>query len=212
MTFYSPNLPISSTLAAGTHSYPLITLMAAAFTAAWVMGLITQRLRLSPIVGYLLAGVAIGPFTPGFVGDPSLAPQLAEIGVILLMFGVGLHFHLKDLLAVRTVAGHPDMPLGFADGTGTEARFRAQLGLAVTEDGTVFLSDTANYRVRKVVPGPTPADTEVWTIAGSGQLGTRLGHGEVADIVAPTGLTLTPDGKVLAVSDSSNNVVRIIVR
>jgi len=93
-----------TTLAAGTHSYPLITTMAAAFTAAWVMGIITQKLRLSPIVGYLLAGVAIGPFTPGFVGDPTLAPQLAEIGVILLMFGVGLHFHLKDLLAVRTVA------------------------------------------------------------------------------------------------------------
>jgi CPA2 family monovalent cation:H+ antiporter-2 len=96
--------PIIPTLAAATHSYPLITTMAAAFTAAWVMGIITQKLRLSPIVGYLLAGVAIGPFTPGFVGDPTLAPQLAEIGVILLMFGVGLHFHLKDLLAVRTVA------------------------------------------------------------------------------------------------------------
>lgn len=86
------------------HDYPLITTMAAAFAAAWVLGLITQALRLSPIVGYLLAGVAIGPFTPGFVGDPTLAPQLAEIGVILLMFGVGLHFQLKDLLAVRTVA------------------------------------------------------------------------------------------------------------
>src|SRR5688572_21104624 len=90
--------------AAATHSYPLITTMAAAFTAAWVMGLITQKLRLSPIVGYLLGGVAIGPFTPGFVGDATLAPQLAEIGVILLMFGVGLHFHLADLLAVRRVA------------------------------------------------------------------------------------------------------------
>lgn len=86
------------------HDYPLITTMAAAFAAAWVLGLITQALRLSPIVGYLLAGVVIGPFTPGFVGDPTLAPQLAEIGVILLMFGVGLHFQLKDLLAVRTVA------------------------------------------------------------------------------------------------------------
>jgi len=86
------------------HEYPLITLIAAAFTAAWVLGIITQNLRLSPIVGYLLAGVAIGPFTPGFVGDVKLAPQLAEMGVILLMFGVGLHFHLKDLMAVRRVA------------------------------------------------------------------------------------------------------------
>ncbi len=86
------------------HNIPLISLIAAAFTAAWVLGLITQSLRLSPIVGYLLAGVVIGPFTPGFVGDPTLAPQLAELGVILLMFGVGLHFHLGDLLAVRSVA------------------------------------------------------------------------------------------------------------
>ena len=86
------------------HHPPLITTIAAAFTAAWVLGLITQRLRLSPIVGYLLAGVAIGPHTPGFVGDASLAPQLAELGVILLMFGVGLHFHLDHLLAVRNVA------------------------------------------------------------------------------------------------------------
>src|SRR6478672_1874859 len=86
------------------HDLPLITTIAAAFTTAWVLGLITQRLRLSPIVGYLLAGIVIGPHTPGFVGDVHLATQLAEVGVILLMFGVGLHFHLKDLLAVRKVA------------------------------------------------------------------------------------------------------------
>ncbi|MCC7408913.1 MAG: cation:proton antiporter [Phycisphaeraceae bacterium] len=86
------------------HDLPLITTIAAAFTAAWVLGIITQKLRLSPIVGYLLAGVVIGPHTPGFVGDAGLAAQLAEIGVILLMFGVGLHFHLHDLLAVRNVA------------------------------------------------------------------------------------------------------------
>lgn len=86
------------------HDLPLITTIAAAFTAAWVLGLLTQRLKLSPIVGYLLAGIVIGPYSPGFVADANLAIQLAEIGVILLMFGVGLHFHLKDLLAVRNVA------------------------------------------------------------------------------------------------------------
>lgn len=92
-------------LAAGTgHDLPLITTMAAAFFAAWVFGIITQKLKLSPIVGYLLAGVAIGPYTPGVRGDPGLAAQLAEIGVMLLMFGVGLHFHLKDLLAVKSIA------------------------------------------------------------------------------------------------------------
>src|SRR4029079_12126891 len=86
------------------HDLPLITTIAAAFTAAWVLGLLTQWLRLSPIVGSLLAGIAIGPYTPGFVGDVHLAQQLAEIGVILLMFGVGLHFHLGDLLAVKGIA------------------------------------------------------------------------------------------------------------
>ena len=94
----------TDTHGSGVHTFPLINLIAASFTAAWVLGLITQKLKLSPIVGYLLAGIAIGPFTPGFVGDRTLAPQLAEIGVILLMFGVGLHFHLDDLLKVRNVA------------------------------------------------------------------------------------------------------------
>lgn len=86
------------------HDLSLISTIAAAFTAAWVLGLFTQWLKLSPIVGYLLAGVIIGPHTPGFVGDVHLAQQLAEVGVILLMFGVGLHFHLKDLIAVKNVA------------------------------------------------------------------------------------------------------------
>ncbi|HYE02682.1 MAG TPA: cation:proton antiporter, partial [Phycisphaerales bacterium] len=92
-----------ATLAAVQH-LPLLTTIAAAFAGAWVLGLITQRLGLSPIVGYLLAGVMIGPHTPGFTGDVALAQQLAEVGVILLMFGVGLHFQLKDLIAVRRVA------------------------------------------------------------------------------------------------------------
>src|SRR5690242_12099832 len=86
------------------HDLPLITTLATAFTAAWVLGLLTQHLGLSPIVGYLLAGVLIGPHTPGFIGHVDIAQQLAEVGVILLMFGVGLHFHLKDLLAVKSVA------------------------------------------------------------------------------------------------------------
>lgn len=86
------------------QEFPLIATLAVGFTAAWVLGLFTQWLQLSPIVGYLLAGVLIGPYTPGFIGDKDLAHQLAEVGVILLMFGVGLHFHLDDLLAVRAVA------------------------------------------------------------------------------------------------------------
>lgn len=86
------------------HDLPLITTIAVAFTSAWLLGLLTQSLGLSPIVGYLVAGVMIGPHTPGFVGDVHIAHQLAEVGIILLMFGVGLHFHLKDLLAVKSVA------------------------------------------------------------------------------------------------------------
>ncbi|MCC6228883.1 MAG: cation:proton antiporter [Phycisphaerales bacterium] len=91
------------TLGAAQH-LPLLTTIAAGFAAAWLLGLLTHKLGLSPIVGYLLAGVAIGPHTPGFTGDVALAQQLAEVGVILLMFGVGMHFHLKDLWAVKSVA------------------------------------------------------------------------------------------------------------
>jgi CPA2 family monovalent cation:H+ antiporter-2 len=83
---------------------PLIATIVAALALAFVLGAVANRLRVSPLVGYLLAGVAVGPYTPGFVADQGLANQLAEIGVILLMFGVGMHFSLKDLLSVRAVA------------------------------------------------------------------------------------------------------------
>jgi CPA2 family monovalent cation:H+ antiporter-2 len=82
---------------------PLIELIVEGLGLAFLFGTIANYLRISPIAGYLLAGVAVGPFTPGFVADASLALQLAEIGVILLMFGVGLHFSLKDLISLRTV-------------------------------------------------------------------------------------------------------------
>jgi CPA2 family monovalent cation:H+ antiporter-2 len=86
------------------HNIELILTAAGGLSAALVLGYITQRLGLSPIVGYLLAGVAVGPYTPGFTADRELAEQLAEIGVILLLFGVGLQFHIRELLAVRNVA------------------------------------------------------------------------------------------------------------
>jgi len=86
------------------HHAPLIAAIVAGIVLATVLGAIANRLRLSPLVGYLLAGVLVGPFTPGFVADQELIPQLAEIGVILLMFGVGLHFSLGDLLAVKHIA------------------------------------------------------------------------------------------------------------
>ncbi|MGO1071187.1 YbaL family putative K(+) efflux transporter [Lysobacter sp. CA199] len=86
------------------HHTSLIAILVASFVLAFIFGMIAQRLRLSPLVGYLIAGIIAGPFTPGFVGDQTLAPQLAEIGVILLMFGVGLHFSLGDLLEVKAIA------------------------------------------------------------------------------------------------------------
>ena len=85
-------------------SHSLIAILVGSFVLAFIFGALAQRLRLSPLVGYLVAGVIAGPFTPGFVGDQTLAPQLAEVGVILLMFGVGLHFSMKDLMSVRAIA------------------------------------------------------------------------------------------------------------
>src|SRR4051812_43808863 len=139
-------LPVPLMLAAS--DLPLITTIAAAFTAAWVLGIVTQWLKLSPIVGYLLAGVAIGPYTPGFIGDLNLAHQLAEIGVALLMFGVGLHFNLRDLLRVRNVsvpgalgqsivATGLGILLGFA--LGWHLQMGIVLGVAMSVASTVVL-------------------------------------------------------------------------
>ncbi len=86
------------------HADSLISTLVAGFVLAFVFGMIANRLKLSPLVGYLVAGVLVGPHTIGFVADTTLAPQLAEIGVILLMFGVGLHFSPADLMKVRRVA------------------------------------------------------------------------------------------------------------
>ncbi|MBN9523019.1 cation:proton antiporter, partial [bacterium] len=130
------------------QEFPLISTIAAAFTAAWLLGLLTQWLRLSPIVGYLLAGVAIGPHTPGVQGDIHIAHQLAEVGVILLMFGVGLHFHLEDLLAVKAIAipgalGQSLVATGACVAVfaafGMPAKTGAVIGMAVAVASTVVL-------------------------------------------------------------------------
>ena len=86
------------------HHTPLIATIAAGFVLAYLFGSLANRLRLSPLVGYLLAGVIVGPFTPGFVADKELSVEISEIGVILLMFGVRLHFSLKDLMSVKHIA------------------------------------------------------------------------------------------------------------
>lgn len=94
---------------------PLIALLAGGLVAAFLLGALAHRFKLSPLVGYLLAGILVGPFTPGFVADASMASELAEIGVVLLMFGVGLHFSIDDLRAVRKIAfPYALAPIAFA--------------------------------------------------------------------------------------------------
>jgi len=112
------------------HHTPLIATIVAGLVLSFILGAIAQRLRLSPLFGYLLAGILLGPFTPGFVADQQLATELAEIGVVLLMFGVGLHFSVKDLLSVRAIALPGAMvQMGVATGLG--------LGLALLLGWTV---------------------------------------------------------------------------
>ena len=109
------------------HAYDLILTLTAGLSAALLFGYLTQRAGLSPIVGYLLAGTLVGPYTPGYVADASIAEQFAEIGVILLMFGVGLQFHIEELLAVRRVAV-PGAILQSAVATGLGALLTYWLG------------------------------------------------------------------------------------
>lgn len=121
------------------HSTDIIATLAAGFGLAFIFGLVAAKLRLPPIVGYLLAGVAIGPSTPGFVADREIAGELAEIGVMLLMFGVGLHFSLKQLLAVRRIA-IPGAVAQIAVATALGALFAGSLGWSVAAGITFGLA------------------------------------------------------------------------
>ncbi len=130
------------------HHTPLIALLAVGLGLALVFGFIAAKLRLPPLVGYLVAGIACGPATPGFVGDQPIAHELAEIGVILLMFGVGMHFSLRDLLAVRGVAlpgaliqtiGVTALGMVLADYWGWGVGAGLVLGLALAVASTVVL-------------------------------------------------------------------------
>ena len=139
------------------HQTALLATIAAAFALAFLLGSVAARLRLPPLVGYLLAGVVLGPFTPGWVADGALASQLAEVGVILLMFGVGLHFSPRDLLAVRRVAVPGALlQMAVATGLGT-ALARAWgwpwegalvLGLSLSVASTVVVLRTLEARGR----------------------------------------------------------------
>lgn len=130
------------------HDTPLISTIVAGLVLAFILGTIANRFRMPPLVGYLLAGVLVGPYTPGFVADGELATELAEIGVILLMFGVGLHFSLKDLLSVRAIAvpgamvqiaGATLLGLGLALGLGWSMEAGLIFGLALSVASTVVL-------------------------------------------------------------------------
>ena len=133
------------------HATPLITTIVGGLVLAFILGMIANKLRISPLVGYLLAGVLAGPFTPGFVADTKLAPELAELGVILLMFGVGLHFSLKDLMAVKSIA------ISCGDAVGYGALRRPWL---VADDRHRLwpVSLHRQYRGAAARPGGTTAD------------------------------------------------------
>src|SRR5215831_212529 len=138
----------SSEVPSMPHVPPLVSTLAIGLVLAFSLGVLANRFKLPPLVGYLLAGIALGPFTPGYVADLNIANQLAEVGVILLMFGVGLHFSLEDLLSVRGIAvpgalaqGLVATPLGvglgwwLGWGTGAGLLF----GLALSVASTVVL-------------------------------------------------------------------------
>ena len=146
------------------HGYDLILTLTAGLVAAFVGGYVTQRLSLSPIVGYLLAGVLIGPYTPGYVADHALAEQLAEVGVILLMFGVGLQFHVEELLAVRHIA---------IPGAVVQSVVATALGVAFGTASGWSLSSGLVFGVALSV-----ASTVVLArmLSDNGQLHTPIGH------------------------------------
>ena len=137
------------------HHPPLITTLVVGIVLAFAFGMAAHRLRASPLVGYLLAGVLVGPFTPGFVADQSIASELADIGVILLLFAVGLHFSPRDLLAVRAVAlpgalaeiaALTSLGMALAWGFGWGLGAGLVFGLSLSVASTVVLTRTLQER------------------------------------------------------------------
>lgn len=127
------------------HEATFIATVATCFVLAFAFGYLADRLRLPPLVGYLIAGIAVGPFTPGFVADGALASELAEMGVILLMFGVGLHFSVRDLMAVRSIAipgAVGQIILATAVGTGLAHLWGWTLGQGIVFGLTLSVAST----------------------------------------------------------------------
>jgi monovalent cation:H+ antiporter-2, CPA2 family len=173
------------------HNISLITTIAAALGLAMVMGFVVSRLKMPPLVGYLIAGIIIGPATPGFVADVDLASQLAEIGVMLLMLGVGLHFSLEDLLAVRRVV---------VPGAVVQMCISAGLGIAValfwgwTPGASVVFGLAVSVASTVVVLRALEAGRVLQSINGRIAIGWLI----VEDLVMVLVLVLLPPlGKVL---------------
>jgi CPA2 family monovalent cation:H+ antiporter-2 len=187
------------------HEIALVYTLTVGFGFALLFGLVTHRLKLSPIVGYLLAGLAVGPSTPGFMADAALAHQLAELGVVLLMFGVGLHFKIKDLLAVQWVAipgAIAQSILATALGAfvflkfGWEIHAAVVLGIAISVASTVVL-------IRVL------ADNDIVT-AHSGRI--AIGWLIVEDLLTVLVLVLLPAlGKSADSSDRSATTILVAV-
>ncbi|MBB5751077.1 cation:proton antiporter [Prosthecomicrobium pneumaticum] len=167
------------------HHTPLIGTIVVGLVVAFLLGALAQRFRLSPLVGYLLAGVVVGPFTPGFVADTALAMELAEIGVILLMFGVGLHFSLSDLLSVKAIA-IPGAVVQIAVATALGLGLATLLGWSVT-GGVVFglsLSVASTVVLLRALQERRLVETERGRIA--------VGWLVVEDLVMVVALVLLP--------------------
>ncbi|MCR5879976.1 cation:proton antiporter [Phenylobacterium sp. J367] len=184
------------------HDDSLILMLVGGFVLAFVLGMLALRFKLSPLVGYLLAGVIVGPFTPGWVADAGLASQLAEIGVILLMFGVGLHFSLPDLMKVRKIALPGALvqitvatALGWGVGRlmGLGDAEAALMGFALSVASTVVLLRALEER--KAVKTETGAIAVGWLI--------------VEDLVMVIGLVLVP---LLAAAGATPDVGQIALK
>lgn len=177
------------------HHTPLIATIVAGLVAAFLMGAVAQRLKISPVAGYLFAGVLVGPFTPGFVADTELAGELAELGVILLMFGVGLHFSLRDLLSVRRIAV-PGAIVQIGAATAMGAALGVGLGWSLLS-GIVFglaLSVASTVVLLRALEARNLVQTERGHIA--------VGWLIVEDLVMVLALVLLPTVSILIQGDS----------
>lgn len=198
------------------HETSLIPTLVVGLVLAFVGGFLVSKIRLPPLVGYLLAGVAVGPFTPGFVADQALASELAEIGVILLMFGVGLHFSVKDLLGVRRIAvpgaiGQiavaTALGVGIAQWWGWSLAAGLVFGLSLSVASTVVLLRALEQR--GILDSPNGRLAVGWLIVEDlamvlalvllpGLAGSLTGDQSVRDLAVTLGLTLGKVGVFLA--------------